>query len=144
MLCISTNIANLQNFIFFFPQWNYKKVAFSLSDPPRIAPVAFLGSSNFFIQPILNCTVHFLDTYCLLIGQKVNKPKWLCTLKNGRIIQKFVHEKCLPTVFLDETLKIWQAPKHLLINKKLKKDHLKTISQRFKPHCITLACNIPK
>ena len=139
MLWISTNIANLQNFIF-FPQWNYKKVTFSLSDHP----VAFLGSSNFFIQPILNFTVHFLDTYCLLIGQKVNKPKWLCTSKNGRIIQKFVHEKCLPTVFLDETLKIWQAPKHLLINKKLKKDHLNTISQRFKHHCITLACNIPK
>ena len=142
MLCNSTNIANLQNFIFLHRI--IKKVTNSLSDPPRTAPVAFLGSSNFFIQRILNFTAHFLNTYCLLIGQKVNKPKGLFTSKNGSVIQNFVHEKCLPTVFLDETLKIWQAPKHLLINKKLKKDHLNTISQRFKHHCVTLACNIPK
>ena len=58
----STNITNLQNFIF-FPQWNYKKVTFSLSDHP----VAFLGSSNFFIQPILNFTVHFLNTASWLV-----------------------------------------------------------------------------
>ena len=71
MLCNSTNIANLQNFIFLHRI--IKKVTNSLSDPPRTAPVAFLGSSNFFIQRILNFTAHFLNTYCLLIGQKVNK-----------------------------------------------------------------------
>jgi hypothetical protein len=59
-----------------FPESYYKKVTFSLSDPPRTAPVAFLGSSNFFMQRILNFASNFLSTYCLLIGQKVNFKKW--------------------------------------------------------------------